>query len=202
MPHAACCMLHAPAYCSCCCRCCCSLSVAEQPWGSLGRLSRHRVIAHCTNLLCNKFPVLTASPPTPPPPLPLPPPATAPACVPAQAVAVFRFRFDFLALNAQRMRRLSNCNWQLATGNLQPATGNVQHLWHSQVELRPLLRPLLRLLLLLVLSLCFCFNHIACNSRRSPKWVRGVARGEIQVVELVLYVRFKWVSTLQISNGI
>lgn len=71
MLHAACCMLHAPAYCSCCW--CCSLSVAEQPWGSLGRLSRHRVIAHCTNLLCNKFPVLTASSPTPPPSLPLPP---------------------------------------------------------------------------------------------------------------------------------
>lgn len=116
MPHAACCMLHAPA----CCSCCCSLSVAEQPWGSLGRLSRHRVIAHCTNLLCNKFPVRTASPPTPFP-FP-PPPAAAPACVPAPAVAVFRFRFDFLALNAQRMRRLSNCNWQLATGNRQRAT--------------------------------------------------------------------------------
>lgn len=142
MPHAACCMLHAPA----CCSCCCSLSVAEQPWGSLGRLSRHRVIAHCTNLLCNKFPVLTASP------FPLPsPPLIQPAPVPAPPVTVFRFRCDFLALNAQRMRRLSNRNWQLATCN-------VQHLWHSQVELRPLLRLRLLLLLLLVLSLSRCLS--------------------------------------------
>lgn len=81
--HAPCCMLHAPACCSCY-----SLSVAEQPWGSLGRLSRHRVIAHCTNLLCNKFPVLTAS--TLPLPLLLrhPPLASTPAaaCVPAPLV--------------------------------------------------------------------------------------------------------------------
>lgn len=30
----------------------------------------------------------------------------------------------------------------------------------------------------------------------------GAGKTALQVVELVLYVRFKWVSTLQISNGI